>query len=95
MKTVVIYDNVAQLHQLDWSNVTRVILANIGHPDYKQIKRDVFKITRANIFEDPTIMVVFPPIEGLRVTKTLLRGLGLLFSDSPEVICGEQIPEGL
>jgi hypothetical protein len=95
MRTIVVFDDVAQLNSLDWSDVSRVILANVGHPNYKSLKKEIFKITRANIFQDPTVMIVYPPIEGLRVTRTLLRGLGLLFSDSPEVICSEQIPEGL
>ncbi len=95
MKTIVIYDNVAQLQSIEWSDVTRVILANLGQPNYKDLKKEVFKITRSNIFQDPTVMIVYPPIDGLRVTRTLLKGLGLLFSDSPEVICNEQIPEGL
>lgn len=91
MRTLVIHSDLDQLSNIDWGTVSRVLLVNVGQDDFNVFKRDVTKFIRSKIFSDPTIVVLFPSPDGIRVTRTLLHGIGLLYSNHPEVIADSDI----
>lgn len=68
-----------------WVNVDKVILVNVGQPEFGKLRKEINTIVRRHIFEDQMDAIIFPPFDMSRVTDELLEGIGILYSTDEEV----------
>lgn len=72
----------------NWPEVDKVMLVNVGHPEFTRLRKSVNHITRRHIFRDSCNVIIFPPFDYHRVTHPLLKMIGELYEDDEIEVIG-------
>ena len=77
----ILSSGIEKLEEVDWISISDVVLVNHGQDNYGNIRSQVDKLVRQNLFKKVKIVVIYPLPKGEDYICNLLDSIGNAFDE--------------